>query len=90
MPTASKRILKSWMLVYVSFVVALTAANFGADAESESDLTLVSPDRYQPRFRQNTRFFDQQSRCRAETIFDSPKRHTEVPQLSLRYYNLAS
>jgi len=29
------------MLVYVSFVVALAAANFGADAESEQ--TLVSP-----------------------------------------------
>jgi len=41
MPSAKIRSLKSWMLVYVSFVVALAAANFGADAESEQ--TLVSP-----------------------------------------------
>ncbi len=41
MSAAIKRNLKFWMLVYVGFVVALTAANLGTDRES--DLTDVSP-----------------------------------------------
>ena len=41
MSTAIKRSLKTWMLVYAGFVVALTAANYGED--SVSDLTEVSP-----------------------------------------------
>jgi len=41
MPTTIKRSLKSWMLVYVGFVLALTAANF--DISSKPGLELVSP-----------------------------------------------
>ena len=41
MPAMIKRRLKSWMLVYVSFAVALTAANTGTDAESTAKA--VSP-----------------------------------------------
>jgi hypothetical protein len=41
MPTTIKRSLKSWMLVYVGFVLALTAANFDIDVNPGSKL--VSP-----------------------------------------------
>jgi hypothetical protein len=41
MPTTIKRKLKSWMLVYVGFVLALTAAN--SDIGPKSAAQLVSP-----------------------------------------------
>jgi len=41
MPTTIKRSLKSWMLVYVGFVLALAAAKFDIDAKP--GLELVSP-----------------------------------------------
>jgi hypothetical protein len=41
MPTVIKRSLKSWMLVYAGFALALTAANFGSNADTRS--ALVSP-----------------------------------------------
>jgi hypothetical protein len=41
MPTVIKRSLKSWMLVYVGFALALTAANI--DARSSPRSSTVSP-----------------------------------------------
>ena len=41
MPTIIRRSLKSWMLVYVGFVLALTAANFDNGPNPEAQL--VSP-----------------------------------------------
>jgi hypothetical protein len=41
MPTIIRRNLKSWMFVYVGFALALTAANFGSNTDSNS--ALVSP-----------------------------------------------
>jgi len=41
MPTVIKRSLKSWMLVYAGFALALTAANSGSDSDTSS--ALVSP-----------------------------------------------
>jgi len=41
MPAVIKRSLKSWMLVYVGFALALTAANIGSG--STSTPALVSP-----------------------------------------------
>jgi hypothetical protein len=41
MPTSIKRKLKSWMLVYVGFILALTAAN--SDTGPKSAAQLVSP-----------------------------------------------
>lgn len=41
MPTTIKRNLKSWMLVYVGFVLAISAAN--SDIGSKSAAQLVSP-----------------------------------------------
>jgi hypothetical protein len=41
MPTTIRRSLKSWMLVYVGFVLALTAANI--DVRPNSGMELVSP-----------------------------------------------
>jgi hypothetical protein len=50
-----KRNLKSWMLVYACFVVALTATNFAVDAES--DLALVSPGSLPAKFPTEQKFF---------------------------------
>ena len=41
MPTTIKSKLKSWMVVYVGFVLALTAANF--DISPKTAAELVSP-----------------------------------------------
>jgi len=41
MPTVIKRSLKSWMLVYAGFALALTAANIGSQPVSTP--ALVSP-----------------------------------------------
>jgi len=41
MPTVIKRSLKSWMLVYAAFALAITAANFGSSSDTSS--ALVSP-----------------------------------------------
>jgi hypothetical protein len=41
MPTVIKRSLKSWMLVYVGFALALTAADIGS--QSTPTPALVSP-----------------------------------------------
>jgi hypothetical protein len=41
MPTSIKRGLKTWMFVYVGFVVALTAANIGPARDTNA--VLVSP-----------------------------------------------
>ena len=41
MPATIKRSLKSWMLVYIAFAVALTTANIGSPPES--DAAAVSP-----------------------------------------------